>query len=268
VALVAIFFAAGPAVAVAAPGDSCTSYEITFGECPDIVADLGSDGVNLGGSVSSGNSGSSNAGGSGGSGGSGGVDIPNGTDADAGDEEEFYECENTLCRDTWGASTEEEIVTIEDLASFRVARGQAFMEPNGWAITGLHTNFYAVIGVHTRTGTLLEQPAVVRFTPTAYLWNYGDGSSARVDTPGASWASLGLDEFDATPSSHIYSDAGSYTASLAVEFIAEYQFADSDWIPVEGVLQVPSDDLTVTAGGAQTVLVDRECDRNRSQVGC
>jgi hypothetical protein len=142
------------------------------------------------------------------------------------------------------------------------------MQPNGWMVPGLDANFYAVTSQHVVNGTLLGQQASVRFTPVAFHWSYGDGSAATRATKGATWAALGIPEFGATPTSHVYQTEGEYTIRLTIDFAAEYRFAGSPYYPIAGVIPVPANDLHVSVGGAKTVLVERDCAANPTGPGC
>jgi len=159
-------------------------------------------------------------------------------------------------------------VTVRDIAAFRPAPEVDHMEPNGWMVVGLETNFYATGGVRTVTGQLLGQAATVRFHPAAWHWDYGDGSSASRSTRGTSWAAAKVPEFDKTATSHLYRRAGTFTIRLSVEYYAEYQYAGSPWYPVIGTLAVPANPLVATAGSADTVLVEEECTLNPRGPGC
>ncbi len=161
-------------------------------------------------------------------------------------------------------------VTLSDLARFRPTPGTDHMQPNGWMIVGLSTNFYAHATQHIKAGTLLGGPASVRFTPVRYSWAYGDGATRTTSTPGATWAAQHIDEFDATPTSHIYRDPGRYVINLTIGFAPEYRLASStDWIPVSGLVWVPANRLVATASaGAKTVLVEDECTINPTGPGC
>ena len=159
-------------------------------------------------------------------------------------------------------------VTLSDIAFFRPQAAVQYMQPDGWMVVGLPTNFVAVIDRHVVAGTLLGAPAEVRFTPIAYRWRYGDGDAARLTTTGASWAALGLGEFDATPTSHVYRASGTYVIELDVEYTAEYRFAGGAWRALQGVIVLPANDLVATAGGAVTVLVDRDCASAHAGPGC
>ena len=159
-------------------------------------------------------------------------------------------------------------ITLSDIASFRPSSGISAMEPNGWMIVGLDTNFYSTATTGVVDGALLGQPASVRFTPIGWRWSYGDETTATLRTPGGTWAALGVAEFDATSGSHIYRASGSYVIDLSVIYESEYRFGAGGWIPIEGTLVVQSNRLTATAGGASTVLVERDCTMSPRGPGC
>ena len=159
-------------------------------------------------------------------------------------------------------------VTLADLASFRPAAGGNHMEPDGWVVAGLDANFYSTGGVQVVDGTLLGQPASVRFTPVRWTWSYGDGSTATRSTPGGTWQSQGIREFDPTPTSHVYRAYGTYYVDLVIGYAPDYRFAGRDWTRIPGVLDRAANQLVITAGDAKTVLVERECTRNPRGPGC
>jgi len=180
---------------------------------------------------------------------------------------------NTECPDggefvTEGFCISTLVVTLSDIAAFRPSADANLMEPNGWAVTGLPTNFYSTGGRQIQSGTLLGTAADVRFTPVAWTWTYGDGTSTRSSTSGASWAALGIPEFDETPTSHVYAARGTYTITLAINYRAEYRLGTGPWTPIAGTLRVPSNPLTIAVGSMTTVLVDKDCRQNPSGPGC
>lgn len=244
-------------VATAAPGN-CTAIEIASGTCPtDVNAGLGDGQATLEGSTTSP-----------GSGDSGDAGNPGGTTPP----DPYASCIHILNDRCLRAGPERAVpsepVTLNDIASFRPDPGVDHMEPNGWMIVGLDTNFFAAVGPQIHDGTLLGLPASVRFTPVGYHWVYGDGTSATRSTKGGTWASQAVAEFDPTPTSHIYRAAGTYYIDLTIDFTAEYQFAGTAWTPIAGTLAVPANRLVATAGNAKTVLVERECTQNPRGPGC
>jgi hypothetical protein len=160
------------------------------------------------------------------------------------------------------------VVTISDIASFRPAVGGNHTEPNGWTVVGLHTNFYSDAGSHVVDGTLLGAAASVRFTPTTWTWDFGDGTSLISKWPGASWAALGVGEFEQTATSHVYATATTATIRLTIDFSAEYRIGAGEWTPIAGSLPVQAPPMTIIAGGAKTVLVGHDCGSNPRGPGC
>lgn len=170
-----------------------------------------------------------------------------------------------VCRDTYDAIGP---VTLSDIAHFRPSPGRNLMEPDGWMIVGLHTNFYAHASQHVVTGELRGETAWVRFTPIGYRWWYGDGSTHYSGTPGNTWRILGVTEFDRTPNSHIYRAPGTYYIDLSIVYRAEYRYAGESYIPIPGTLTLPANRLVAVAGDATTVLVEHDCTLNPTGPGC
>lgn len=178
----------------------------------------------------------------------------------------IWKCmDNTGCDETTPGTSP---VTLSDLASFRPVTGSQYMQPNGWMVVGLDANFYVDSTQHLITGALLGQATTVRFTPVAFRWDYGDGTVGSRSSAGATWAALGIREFDATPTSHVYDTAGTYTVRLSVSYAAEYSVGGSAFVPVAGRVTVPVNELQVTVGSATTVLVDRDCAAQPGGPGC
>ena len=159
-------------------------------------------------------------------------------------------------------------VTMSALASFYPQKPTVFGEPNGWAIIGLDANFVSSAARHTASGSLVGQPATVRFTPVRFVWDYGDGARASTRTGGATWRSLGVPEFSPTPTSHVYTSGGSYGVTMIVEYSAQYRIGGGPWQDVPGTLSLPAPTFTVIAADAKTVLVQRNCQADPRGPGC
>ncbi len=229
---------------VGSPG--CSSHDIDLGIC-NIEAGVTDTGANLEGEATE----------------------PGGSEAPDDESSEVTPCQpfldGTCGRDTFTVTAP---LTLVDIASFTPDPASASMEPNGWGIVGLPANFIGASGPEVHSGTLLGQPAEVRFTPVSWSWNYGDGTTARLDTPGLSWADLGVREFDPTPTSHVFETDGVFTVSLTVRYSAEYRVGTLPWTPIAGTVALAAHDLTVDVVDAQTVLVQRDCRANPSGPGC
>jgi hypothetical protein len=118
------------------------------------------------------------------------------------------------------------------------------------------------------SGTLLGQPADVRFTPVGYRWVHSDGAAVESGTPGATWATLEQREFTPTSTSHVYASAGEYTVELSVVLRAEYRFGGSAWRSIAGTLTVAGEPQRVLVGEVDTVLTQGDCNANPSGPGC
>lgn len=246
------------ATSASANAANCSPSEIRSGACV-------SGNLNNGAAVLEGSAGTPGNG-NGGGGNGGGNDDGNGAPVDP-----FAQClivVNVRCLYAVDHGIPVQPITLADIAAFRPDSGVDHMEPNGWMIVGLDTNFFATGGMQVKNGTLLGQAAAVRFTPRTWHWTYGDGSGAAVGTPGGSWAAQGIPEFDPTATSHIYRAAGTYYIQLTIDYSAEYQFAGTAWIGIAGILPVPANELVATAGSAKTVLVERACTVNPAGPGC
>lgn len=235
---------------------SCSASDVLTGGCVD--ASVGDDDVTLTGTATS-----PGSGGSSGSKGSGHAAPPPFTC-------QIFVANRCLVRVArpGPAAPPAQPVTLRDIASFRPAPGVQFMQPNGWVVPGLDANFYSVVDQQLVNGTLLGQPATVRFTPVSWHWNYGDGSAAVRSTKGATWAAQGLRDFDRTATSHVYETEGEYVIRLSIDFRAEYRFGATGFIPIAGRINLPANDLRVTVTGAKTVLVEHDCVANPGGPGC
>ncbi len=240
---------------VHASANSCDIREVTSGTC-SIGASLDGSGATLEGIASSPESG-------------GTVDVDGGGDDTSDDDHTrcIYRIDSRcLMRSRAGKFSSS--VTFADIAHFRPEVGAHTMEPDGWVVTGLPANFISSASVQIVPGTLLGAPAAVKFSPVAWHWNYGDGSLVSHRTGGGSWQSLGIPEFDRTPTSHVFERDGQYTVSLTVEFAAEYQTRGSGWTSIPGTLPLVATPLTVVSADATTVLMDRDCLSNPAGPGC
>ena len=55
---------------------------------------------------------------------------------------------------------------------------------------------------------------------------------------------------------------------MSVDYVPEYRIAGGPWTGIAGVVSVPANDLVAIAGGAKTVLVDRDCTADPTGPGC
>ncbi len=159
-------------------------------------------------------------------------------------------------------------VTIEDLASFRPAEPSLTGEPAGFGIVGMPTNLVATASTQDIAGTLFDWDVTVRFTPAWYLFDHGDGTSARTPTGGATWESLGVAQFTPTPTTHVYRDRGEFTVGVEVQYTAAVDFGSGAWRVVPGYVTAPGGSYDLRVVDVRTALVDRTCVEDPAGPGC
>lgn len=159
-------------------------------------------------------------------------------------------------------------VTLADLASFRPSPPTLGGEPAGFGVVGMPTNLVATASEERIPGTVLGWDVTVRFLPTAYVFDHGDGTVGRSTTGGASWTSLGQGQFTPTATSHVYRERGTYDVSVTVEYAASVDFGSGAWHTVPGVVRAAGPGYGVRIVEARTALVDRTCAEDSSAAGC
>ena len=172
-----------------------------------------------------------------------------------------------LCRGNYEVGLPPE-VTIEDLASLRPAAPIAGGEPAGFGVVNLPTNLVAEASEQILAGSLLGWEVRVRFVPSGFVFDNGDGTTTRSRSGGASWAALGQTQFSPTATSHVYRERGVYTASATVQYSASVDFGSGTWRPVAGVVTARSAGYDIRVVEASTALVDRTCREDPSGPGC
>ncbi len=160
------------------------------------------------------------------------------------------------------------VVTLRDIASFRPVVPVDVLEPGVWGLVGRPVNFVSGAVEQVVPGMLLGRPAEVRFVPVGFGWGFGDGTADVFGEPGASWAQLGLREFAATGTSHVYSDRGTYQVSPSITYRAWYRFDGSGVGADRGHLDVPGTPRSILIGRIDTVLVAGDCHQYPDGPGC
>lgn len=232
-ALIALFFAPAPAVAL-----SCTMTEIVTGLCN---VGGGTDGTDVNLWVDGHTPGGSN-------GGSTGPDC--------------NETADGRCVGVSPPKTADKPESVHDLASFRPHRPAQSSEPSGWSIAGLPTNFLTAVRRHTVRGELSGHAAEVRFTPVRFTRTFGDGSHQSTTERGARWST----PWSATRTSHVYRDTGVYVVELTAIYVADYRYLGLPWSRLTGTVSRSAPAIELQVFSADTVLVDRAC--TAGGVGC
>ena len=165
------------------------------------------------------------------------------------------------------AAPETPTITITDLAQFAPPPLTASADPGNVGIAGLPTNFIAAADVHTQTGELFDIALTVRFSPTTYLYDYGDRSTSSTAVSGRTWQELGQAQFTPTPTTHVYQERGHYLARVDVAYTAEVDFG-TGWIPLPGEITTIGTPRTIHILEAHTALITHTCTENPHGTGC
>lgn len=241
----------------------CTELDYALGGCTDVNAGLTPGGVDLVGEGQESSGGEPDSGGN-----DPGVSPTKPPELGS---DETPDNDNGMppgCTDAPDVCNPDLVVRWRDIASFRASAPTLSMEPAGWAVRGLPTNFVAAASVEVITGRLLGFPAEVRFTPVGYAWDYGDGSSGYSASGGVSWAAAGVADFSETATSHVYTERGDHAVTVAVELAAEYRFGGGSWRSIPGTIRVAASAAPVSVKSATTVLVSGSCLEARQGPGC
>lgn len=158
-------------------------------------------------------------------------------------------------------------ITISDLARFAPDGAVVTGEPDNVGIAGLPTNFVTTASEHTVDATLFGFPVSVRFTPAAYDFSFGDGTTTTTTSGGATWADLDQAQFTPTDTSHTYGERGTYTAQADVRYTAEVDFGIG-WFPISGEVTSPGAPQEIRIFEAHTALVAHTCEQAPSSPGC
>ncbi len=246
IALIAAASLAMASLSMIAQATTCTAANIAAGTC-SVNGGTHGGGVDLWGDATSG--------GSGGSGG-GSSDGP----------DECPVVVNGQCVGTSPPKDGTEPTSISDLESFRPRTPTQFVEPDGWSVRRIPTNFWTVVSAHTVSGELLGNPADVRFTPVLVRRYFGDGERRTSAMTGASWRDLGQAPWTRTSTSHAYDSEGRFRVRVLVWYSAAYRFGSQDWVPLAGEVAVWANEIKLTVLSADLVLVDRSCEE--TSLGC
>jgi hypothetical protein len=158
-------------------------------------------------------------------------------------------------------------VTLADLVSFRPTTPQLAGEPAGFGVVRMPTNFVATASAQDIPGVLLGYPVTVRFTPVAYVFSYGDGSTTRSATGGVAWTASGSPQFTPTDTGHVYDARGAYVSRVTVEYSAAVDFG-AGWRPVVGVVTARTGDYPIQVVEVRTALVEHTCAEDPQGPGC
>lgn len=151
-------------------------------------------------------------------------------------------------------------------ADFTPADVSANVYPSNHLSVGQSATFESTAVQHYRTGTLLNLPTEVRFTPLSVAWNFGAGQYQ-------SGANVG----------HAFNIAGTHTVQVRVVYAVSYRLRGStSWISEPDTITL-ADEITIEVSAGSTkvtepiekqaspkkvLLVGQDCLENPGTFGC
>lgn len=121
--------------------------------------------------------------------------------------------------------------------------------PDGWTLVNVDTIAYTEAVPRTVSTQLFGIPVEIRAVPSAYAWDFGDGSAPLSTTdPGA--------PYPAHTVAHAYADTGAATISLTTTWRGQFRIAgEPTWrdVPGEATTTSSSDPLEILAARARLV---------------
>lgn len=119
----------------------------------------------------------------------------------------------------------------------------------GWSLVNLPTIVYADGATQEYAATVLGTPVVIRATPIAYSWDFGEGLDPLVTTdPGRPYP----DQTVSRP----YGKPGTYAVTLTTTWSAQYRTDGAvDWLPVAGTATTTTAAPPLTVYEARSHLV-------------
>ncbi|MDZ3744666.1 hypothetical protein QP228_001335 [Pseudoglutamicibacter cumminsii] len=161
--------------------------------------------------------------------------------------------------------TEVRTLVSRETKRIRVDAGQVTtdaIKPN--TITNAWTNFYLTgsdgDGVIRKKVKVLDEPVTVELTPKQWQYTYGDGNARISRTPGKMLPTRADVWETETPTSHRYTQRGTYTVEAAVTYTGRYSLDNGKtWDTIPGTLDIKAKPLNIRAWTLKAVNVSGPC---------
>ncbi|MGO1552870.1 MAG: PKD domain-containing protein [Micrococcaceae bacterium] len=156
-------------------------------------------------------------------------------------------------------------VTLNDLQTMFAPESEIIMDQNGFGLINAHTNVYAsTYRPQTQSQEMLGYQVTLRITPVSWVWSFGDGATLTTDVPGHP-----QDRFnEETPTSHVYSETGTFPVNLTTTYEGDYQIEGGAWIPVAGTMSIDAETQQADIWRAKTRNVAEPCTPGSTAWGC
>lgn len=146
------------------------------------------------------------------------------------------------------------VVTPAEFRKFPIKSFSVHSDPDGVSLIRAYTHFWAEGGSQEFHTVMSGKNVDVRAIPVEWLWDYGDGTTARFSDPGGPVDDRSLSE--ATPTSHQFQDTGLFQVKVTTMYRGEFRVENGSWEPIPGQAAVPSDQSPMDIWRTKKQLVD------------
>jgi len=147
-------------------------------------------------------------------------------------------------------------IDIERFRRYPIKGSALKSDPQKFSLKNGHTHFWASEEVQSFTSNLSGSTVRIRAIPVQWNWDYGDGSSKTRDFPGEPAPNHTLR--DETPTSHSYSDTGTFQVEVTTLYRGEFSVDGGSWQAIPGQAAVPSEPLEIDVWRTEKELIASE----------
>ncbi|GGH65761.1 hypothetical protein [Rothia aerolata] len=158
-------------------------------------------------------------------------------------------------------------LTQQDLQNLPLPAAQLHQDQAPHTLKNYNTNIYAQATTGTFTETIAGQTVEIKATPISYTFTYGDGTTlGPVTNPGHS---VGTTWDVKTPTSHQYTQTGTYHYTVTTDYRGEYRVAgERGWRVIPGSASVTSPTQSLQVWRVESGRVAEDCRADGQAWGC
>ncbi len=130
-------------------------------------------------------------------------------------------------------------ITTEQFRSFPLKASRVNSDPSNFSLRNGFTHFWASSNKQYFKVDIAESKVSIRAIPVQWIWNYGDGTTRRLNYPGEPAPEHTL--HDKTDTSHVYQETGKFQVVVTTLYRGEFSVDGGPWEPIPGQASVPSE---------------------------
>lgn len=152
-----------------------------------------------------------------------------------------------------GELVERLVITPSEFRKFPIRGSNLKSDPQKFSLRNGHTHLWAEGDTQDFNTDIRGIPTKLRAIPVGWNWDYGDGDTRNLDFPGEPAPEHTLR--DETPTSHSYTETGTYGVGLTTLFRGEFSVDGGPWQAIPGQAAVPSDPIEIDVWRTKKQLI-------------